>query len=144
MADTTFNSVNVKDVSGLKVGGVAITSTPAELNIMDGVTLSTGQINKLLQNVVAGKKVAIGIKTVGAASEDVPTGLTTVDACMVSMVGNASLTHMWSSGTIGNQTGQPAAGSIRIISKKPTSAADCTPVDAAGSFANVAWLAIGT
>ena len=32
---------------GAKIGGVAITSTAAELNILDGVTASTAEINKL-------------------------------------------------------------------------------------------------
>lgn len=115
-----------------------------EEDILDGVTKTAAQINLLVQGVDAGYKIKHGVASVGAASVDVATGLTTVTNVIVSMVGDPSLTHMYSTGTIGNQTGQPAAGSIRIKSFKPTSNIDGTPVSAAGVFSNVAWIAIGT
>jgi hypothetical protein len=33
--------------TGLKVGGVEITATPAELNTLDGITATTAELNKL-------------------------------------------------------------------------------------------------
>ena len=97
-----------------------------------------------MQGAEAGYKIKHGVKTIGAASEDVATGLTTVTNVFVSMVGDPSLTHMYSTATIGNQTNAPVAGSIRIKSWKPTGVGDVTPIAADSVFANVAWIAIGT
>lgn len=120
-----------------------ITSTVEELNILHGVTKTAAQINALLAAVTAGKKIAFGTKAVGAASEDVVTGLTTVEYAFCSMVGDPSATHCMSTCTVGNQTGAPAAGSIRIKSWKFTAANDNALIAAAGVFANVSWIAIG-
>ena len=140
-------NVDVLAVADLKLGagaGTSVTSTAAELNILDGVTMTTAQINLLTQGVAGGYKVARGTAAVGAASADVATGLTTVVAVVVSMVGDPSLTHMFSSGTVGDQAGAPAAGSIRIKSWKPTGTGDVSPIAATSPFGNVAWVAIGT
>ena len=40
------------DVGTLKIGAVAVTATPAELNIMDGVTATTAELN-ILDGVTA-------------------------------------------------------------------------------------------
>ena len=136
--------INVlKVLKKLHIGGVEVTSTAAELNILDGVTKSAAEINLLAVGVAGGYKIARGVATIDAASKDIATGLTTVVAAVVSMVGDPSMTHMSSSVTIGDQAGAPAAGSIRIKSWKPTAVNDVTPVAAAGVFANVAWIAIG-
>ena len=127
-------NIDVLAIADLKLGAGAGTS----------VTKTAAQINLLVAGTTGGMKIAHGVAAVGAASVDVPTGLTTVTNVIVSMVGDPSLTHMYSTGTIGNQTGQPAAGSIRIKSFKPTSNIDGTPIDATSTFANVAWIAIGT
>jgi len=140
-------NVDVLAVADLKLGagaGTSVTSTAAELNILDGVTMTSAQINLLTQGVGASYKVARGVSTIDAASKDVATGLTTVVAVVVSMVGDPSLTHMHSSGTVGDQAGAPAAGSVRIKSWKPTAAGDVTPIAATSPFGNVAWIAIGT
>ena len=140
-------NVDVLAVADLKLGagaGTSVTSTAAELNILDGVTMTAAQINLLTQGVGASYKVARGVSTIDAASKDVATGLTTVVAVVVSMVGDPSLTHMHSSGTVGDQAGAPAAGSVRIKSWKPTATGDVTPIAATSPFGNVAWIAIGT
>lgn len=140
-------NIDVLAIADLKLGagaGTSVTSSAAELNILDGVTKTASEINLLVAGTTSGMKIAHGVKAIGAASEDVVTGLTTVTNVIVSMVGDPSMTHMYSTGTIGNQTGQPAAGSIRIKSFKPTAANDATPIAASGVFANVAWIAIGT
>lgn len=124
--------------------GEPVTATAAEINIMDGVTKTAAQINLLTLGVVGGYRIAHGVATIGAASGDFATGLATVTNVIVSMVGDPSMTHMFSTGTVGNQTGAPAAGSIRIKSWKPTAVGDVTPIAATGPFGNVAWIAIGT
>lgn len=108
------------------------------------MTKTAAELNALLAAVTAGKKIAFGTKTIGAASEDVVTGLTTVEHCFVSMVGDPSATHCMSTCTPGNQTDAPVAGSIRIKSWKFTAANDNALIAADSVFANVAWFAIGS
>lgn len=105
--------------------------------------ISDVQKNLLITGVAAGYKVAYGTATIDAASKDIATGLTTVIGVIVSMVGDPSLTHAYSSATVGNQTNAPVAGSIRIKSWKPTAVGDATPVAATSTFGNVAWVAFG-
>lgn len=121
-----------------------VTSSAAELNILDGVTKTAAGINGLVEGVAGGYKIARGVATIGTASDTVVTGLATVVGVVVSLVGDPSLTHMWSTATVGNQSGAPAAGSIIIKSWKPTATGDVTPIAADTVFANVAWIAIGT
>ena len=127
-------NVDVLAIADLKLGAGAGTS----------VSRTAAQINLLAQGAEAGYKIARGTATIGAASEDVATGLTTVVGAVVSLVGDPSMTHMFSTCTVGNQTNAPIAGSIRIKSWKPTAVGDVTPIAASGVFANVAWIAIGT
>lgn len=108
------------------------------------ITATGAAINALVQGVAGGYKIARGIRTTGAAQEDVATGLTTVVAAVTCLVGDPGLTHMWTSCTPGDQAGAPAAGSIRIFSWKPTAADNVTPIAATSTFANTAWIAIGT
>lgn len=98
----------------------------------------------LVQAVASGYKIAYGTATIGAASEDIVTGLNTVIGGSVSLVGDPSMTHMYSTATAGNQTNAPAKGKLRIKSWKPTAVGDVTPVAAAGVFASVFWIAVGT
>ena len=155
----TNKNVDVLAIADLKLGagaGTSVTSTAAELNILDGVTSSAAEINildgvtktfseinALAVGVAGSYKIARGVTAIGAASEDIVTGLTTVVAAVVSLVGDPSMTHMYSSVTIGDQSGAPAAGSIRVKSWKPTAAGDVSPIAATSAFANVAWIAIG-
>jgi len=130
----TNKNVDVLAVADLKLGVGAGTS----------VARTAAEINLLVQGAEAGYKIKHGVTAIGAASEDVATGLTTVTNVIVSMVGDPSMTHMYSTATIGNQTNAPVAGSIRVKSWKPTAVGDVTPTAASDVFANVAWIAIGT
>lgn len=154
-------NLDVLAVADLKLGagaGTSVTSTAAEinvlhnisptltyseLNLLDGVTKTTGEINLLMTGYEGGYKLARGTATIDAASKDVVTGLTTVVAVVVSMTGDPSMTHYMSSATVGDQAGAPAAGSIRIKSWKPTAANDVNPIPATSPFGNVSWVAIG-
>ena len=44
---TNLLSLGAADISTLKIGGVAVTSTAAELNLLDGVTSTTAELNIL-------------------------------------------------------------------------------------------------
>ncbi len=93
--------------------------------------------------VAGGYKIARGVFTPTDGSEDVVTGLTTVVAAVANLVATPTLTHMWSDATIGNQSGAPAAGSIRVVNRKPTTSGNVAPVDATTPWVDVAWIAIG-
>jgi hypothetical protein len=108
------------------------------------VSRTAAELNAIVQGAAAGYKIARGSTTITQASQDVATGLATVVAAVASMSGDPSMTHMFSTCTIGNQTGQPAAGSIRIKSWKPTAADNCAPLAADTVFGGVDWIAIGT
>ena len=49
---TNLLSLGAADISTLKIGGVAVTSTAAELNLLDGVTSTTAELN-ILDGVTA-------------------------------------------------------------------------------------------
>lgn len=97
-----------------------------------------------LAGVAAGYKIARGVTTITAASQDVVTGLATVVAACVAMQGDPTLTHLSSTVTIGDQAGTPAAGSITIKSWKPTASGNVTPIAATTPWVPVNWIAIGT
>jgi hypothetical protein len=155
-------NVDVLAIADLKLGagaGTSVTSTAAELNllhnvsaglttaeinVLDGITKTTGEINALVGGVAGGYKIAYGVKAVGAASETIVTGLATVVAIIVTLVGDPSSTHMFSTATPGNQSGAPAAGSFILKSWTYTAADNGAPIAANTTFANVSWLAIGT
>ncbi len=94
--------------------------------------------------VAAGYKIARGVITPTDGTDTVVTGLTTVVAAVAMLVATPILTHMWSSATIGNQSGAPAAGSINLVHRSPAGSGDVTPQDAASTFVDVAWIAVGT
>lgn len=137
------NGINV-NAGELFIDDVAVTSSAAEFNLLDGVTATTAEINLLAQGVAAGYKIARGTITPTTASDTVVTGLATVVAAVASLKGAPTLTHMFVAADIGNQSGAPAAGSILIKSYKPTAAADCTPIAATTPWGAVDWIAIGT
>jgi hypothetical protein len=100
-----------------------------------------------VQGVLPGYKIARGVHTQVAASDTVVTGLATVVAVIVGFDSAPTVKQLHCAGTIGDQAGAPAAGSILIKTFKPTSSSnDATPVAATDFTDNVriAWLAIGT
>jgi len=136
--------LNVLPGAVFELCGAVVTASAAELNKLDGVTVTTAAINALVQGVAGTYKVARGSLTPAAASETVAAGLSTVVAAVASLKGAPSLTHMFVVADIGDQAGAPAAGSIYIKSYKPTGAADVTPVAATTPWSAVDWIAVGT
>lgn len=117
-----------------------VTATAAELNILDGVTKTATQINALVIGVAGGYKLARGSKVVtGTASK--ATGLTTMVGYAVSARADTATkanTAVVVSGEIGS-----TAGNIKIYRWKHTSAGTTTLI-AATSAGTVDWLAVGT
>ncbi len=94
MGTTNFDKIKADeaDVAVVKVGGVQVTATPAELNTLHGITTTLVQLNTLLRdpgkqavavidfNAVGaeGMKITIdGVEYEEAAAEDLPNGVWT-------------------------------------------------------------------
>lgn len=136
--------VDIESGGVLKVGGTQVTADADDLNLLDGVTKTTAQINALVVGVAAAYKIARGVHTTVAASDTVVTGLTTVVAVVAVLDDNPGLDPLLVSASIGDQAGAPAAGSIYIKSWKATAAGDVTPIAATTFGKKVNWIAIGT
>jgi hypothetical protein len=108
--------------------------------------LTQAKLELLAQGVAAGYKVARGVHTQVAASDTVVTGLTTVVDVVVGFGGAPTVKQLFCAGSIGDQAGTPAAGSVLITTYKPTAVNDVTPTAATDFTDNVkiAWVAIGT
>lgn len=93
--------------------------------------------------VAAGYKVARGVAAI-TGSGTVVTGLATVVAVVATPSSDLDgVTLAGVSGTIGNQAGAPAAGSVILKCWKVTAVGDATMI-AADAAKNVNWIAIGT
>lgn len=109
--------------------------------------LTQAKLEALVQGVASGYKIARGVHTQVAASDTVVTGLATVVAVVVGFGSAPTVKQLHCAGSIGDQAGSPAAGSILITTYKPTSASnDATPTAATDFTDNVkvSWVAIGT
>lgn len=91
-----------------------------------------------------GQRIATGQVTPTTGTDTIVTGLALVTAAFATLDSDPTLTHMFSTATIGDQAGSPAAGSIIVKHWKPTGAADVTPLAATTPWGKVNWLAIGT
>lgn len=92
---------------------------------------------------VSTPRVAAGTFTPVAATSEVATGLALVSAALVSFRGTQSLTHYHSFADVGDQAGNPPAGSIDITHLKPTGVADVTPIPATTPWSELDWIAFG-
>lgn len=119
-------------------------ATLADLQKLNAITKSAAQINLLVAGVAAGYKLARGLATTVAASDDINTGLTSVIAAGASLEDDPSLDILWVQSVVGNQAGAPAAGHILLKSWKPTSNLDTTPIATAVFGKKISWWAIGT
>lgn len=108
--------------------------------------LSKAKIEGMVGGVGGSYKIARGVHTQVAASDTVVTGLAAVVAVVVGFGGAPTVKQLFCAGSIGDQAGTPAAGSILITTYKPTAVNDATPIAATDFTDNVkiAWLAIGT
>lgn len=108
--------------------------------------LTQAKLELLVQGVAAGYKIARGVHTQVAASDTVVTGLATVVAVCVGFGGAPTVKQLFCAGSIGDQAGTPAAGSVLITTYKPTAVNDVTPTAATDFTDNVkvSWVAIGT
>lgn len=136
--------VDLESGSALKVAGVQVTASAAELNKLAGANPTTAQLNLLTQGLAAGYKIARGVHETVAAADTVVTGLATVVAVVAVLAADPTTDPLLVSADIGNQAGAPAAGSVYIKTWKPTANDNVTPVAATTFTKKVNWVAIGT
>ena len=89
--------------------------------------------------VVPGKKVDRGTFTPAAGTGTVTTGLSVVEAVVLSM-DDQDLTHMW---TAADEAGG-TANQFTWKADKPTTNLDTTPIAATTPWNKVNWIAFGT
>jgi len=108
--------------------------------------LTKAKIEGMVGGVGGSYKLARGVHTQVAASDTVVTGLATVVAVIVNFGSAPTVKQLFCAGSIGDQAGTPAAGSVLITTYKPTAVNDVTPTAATDFTDNVkiAWIAIGT
>lgn len=110
------SSAGTGNFSTLSIGGVAITSTAAELNILDGVTATAAELN-YLDITTLGTAAASKALTVSAGSAVVCTGITFTDLGTVTTVdinGGTIDGATINNSAIGGST--PAAGAFTTLS----------------------------
>jgi len=107
--------------------------------------LTQAKLELLVQGVASGYKIARGVHTQVAAEDTVATGLATVVAVVVAFGGAPTVKQLFCSGSIGDQSAAPVAGSVLISTYKPTAVNDVTPTAATDFTDNVkiAWIALG-
>lgn len=95
--------------------------------------------------VAAGYAIARGENQQAAASDTVVTGLATV-VSVNSTPRSRTVKQLFNAASIGDQAGTPAAGSVLLLSYKPTAVNDCTPTAATDFSENIKfnWIAVGT
>jgi hypothetical protein len=133
------------DSMTVESGGYIDFLTGAQIRI-NGSDVTSSVSGAAVAGVAAGYKVARGVHQQAAAADTVVTGLATVVAVVVSWRDTPTLKQMFVTGSIGDQAGSPAAGSILIKTFKPTAANDVTPIAATDFTDNLSinWEAIGT
>lgn len=115
----------------------------AQLNTMLAELYNNSGIANAIAGVGASYRVARGVAAI-TGTGTVVTGLTTVVAVVVSAQTDPDGTALAAvSGTIGDQAGTPAAGSVILKAWKIT-AADNAALIAATAAKSINWIAIGT
>ena len=130
-------------------GGSADVESGGEIDVESGGALKvagvdvTASLATAVAGVALGYKIARGVVTPTSASHTVITGLATV-VVAVAVAKAVTLTHFSTGADIGDQAGTPAAGSILVVSSKPTGTGDVTPIASTTPWTEVHWVAIGT
>lgn len=138
------------DEQTIASGGKQSVQSGGEVNLETGSTINvnsvdkTPQLTNAIQGAAVGYKIARGVVTPTSASHTVVTGLATVVAAIAQLNGAPTMTHMFTEADIGDQAGTPAAGSILVLSQKPTASGNVTPIASSTPWGEVGWIAIGT
>jgi hypothetical protein len=137
--------ISPKVQGSLSGDGLAVRSG-GEITLETGAKLwSQGNdISNAVPGVAAGYRLARGQITTVTAADTVVIGLSTVVSVVVSMDSDPTDNPEWVTGTIGDQGGSPAAGSVIIKTWQNTGGTDPTPTAATTFGKKVNYIAIGT
>ncbi len=142
MPGPAIRKENNGDKLSVGSGGILNIEAGGELQFA-GVNQAAG-LGAVVAGLAAGYKVARGVAAVTNAASGVVTvvtGLATVVAAVVSLADDPTTTCEMVTGTVGDQAGTPAAGSIIIKGWKTLGG---TPVAMTTTTVNANWIAIGT
>lgn len=145
MTVATVGTATAAEVGKL-AGVVAGTATASKALVVDANRdLDAPALRSRILGVGNNYKIARGVHQQVAASDTVATGLTTVVAVVVSFRDTPTVKQLYCYGSIGDQAGAPAAGSILILTKKPTANNDVTPTASTDFTDNINfnWIAVG-
>jgi hypothetical protein len=133
-------------VQGALYGDSQVVRSGGEIVIETGAKLwsQSSDISYAVPGVAAGYRLARGQFTTVTAADTVVTGLATVVSVVVSLDSDPVDTAQWTTGTIGDQAGSPAAGSVIIKTWGNTGGTDPTPIAATTFSKKVNYIAIGT
>lgn len=142
MSDATYQPKTYRDTGGDRIkvasGGTLDIETGGILSF-NGVDTTTA-LARVISGLAAGTRIAFGIWVTVAATDPVPTGLTTVTGALVSLVSSPVLGMQEASATTTGAT----TGSIIISGFASTATNDATPKGATTFGKGVAWFAWGT
>lgn len=131
---TSFTAATINASTSLEVGGVAITSTVAELNILDGVTATAAEINRLdgATGTVKGNLGFYAGRTTAsdASTSSLPAGWSVVR----NSVGNFTVTHSLSTSNYSVVASVKSGVGFARISTATTTAVTINTYDDAGTL----------
>lgn len=129
------------DASSLVLLGKALGAASGNNSVIE--VLPINELTAPVAGIASGYKIARGQHTTVAASDTVVTGLATVVSVVVQLDDDPVDGAMHVTGSLGDQAGTPAAGSILIKSWKSTDG-DATLIAGTTFTKKVNWIAVGT
>lgn len=139
-----FNTVRTRLTKGAFIFAAMGQGGTLDRQIYQVTDPGSATADVVVKPMAAGSAGIVGGVAAVTGSATVATGLTTVVAVVAMLQEDASLANGISvTGTIGDQAGAPAAGSVTLSVWKPTASGDVTPVASAAAV-HVNWIAFGT
>jgi hypothetical protein len=133
--------------NGLKLGGTLVTATAAELNIMDGVTRTTSQINAARSGTVTSVATGTGLSggtITSSGTISLNTGLGEVGTyAMLGRTGNGSIVAGQTYTNSGSGANNNSAGLVFSGFGSDNTFSDNTAADIRGSSPSGVWRAMG-
>jgi len=107
------------------------------------ITVTADEVNNLVSAQTPGLRIVAGQHETVTASDEIETGLSTVVAVVATLDDDPAIDAFLVTASIGDQDGDPDAGSVVINTWQPTDVDDATPIAATGFGVKVNWVAVG-